>query len=44
MCASHKGRLVCDWLSEPIIILIDFEVPPALSGTSGRLGEQERSH
>ena len=41
---SHKGRLVCDWLSQPIIILIDFEVPPALSGTSGRLGEQERSH
>ena len=41
---SHKGRLVCDWLSEPIIILIDFEVPTALPGTSGRLGEQERSH
>ena len=41
---SHKGRLVCDWLSEPKIILIDLEVPPALSGTSGRLGEQECSH
>ena len=41
---SHKGRLVCDWLSQPIIILIDLEVPPALLGTSGRLGEQERSH
>ena len=41
---SHKFRLVCDWLSQPIIILIDLEVPPALLGTSGRLGEQERSH